>query len=1190
MFSKLTQKIKQAAAKRKQSIPKPSSQKGQVAIVLLLITAIALIFLAVTYNYSKVSNVKTLVTIASNTGASSLASGMTSYAHRLSEEQLGGRRKRCGWTGLLIYAILTGGLILVFNELGAEGLAILGAAMMVFGGPLLFAIYASLVLLNPFMALGYLQIRADSRLTTAWNKAFSNNLSISEQFMEGALLSSIQRAVSDRVEVPDVNDLDQDLAFGFTGGLPNDYLSRFSVYYNLRVSRIPPNTAVADVRRFLDALYELVYEHTDGWGLSDPWDDQCPGPHECCYSRSAGPPPPPVPSVCNPCCVPTNVDIDGSGEILSVKPDCCDCVSNGSCAGNETYECGVSTTCSLMSPYSSISPIPAPPSSYPFVYDPLYDNQDNGFLSFREQLGRDDEHEFYFKNINNVNTITQTPHLSGNERYQLNDATGFFVASNPLLPTTTIADKGSGIFPFLYRITDYGIDLDLTHVNLTNPPPVLPPLTPLQFPDNPLQIHWCDPRGPYGPLPLNVPYDLKQLNVLLEDPTDPTRLIHDISFCVQGADLSDVFPKPATDPPTAVDRVKTPDGLLEAADTVCAQNMLAFPPITTTPANSLDDGFWRRGAERFCSPVWPYNIDCPQHNPGTACLAPPTPGDPDPDPDAGCSCGENASATPDLYQDDVLDDIIYGLDDFIIWATAIIDAGGTDPAALANNFDTWYPAAAEWIEHYNPAPGGVRPCAECDPDNAGGLWIMLEEIQEILRRLESWRDESFEATAAAPAGCSEVWCVPPAGCPLVQADESPTFDANSNGVNGDMSDIIACLDHNATFRGGNAQRFQSCFDLCSVAYTTADFTASNIACATGTLPRSLVPGFDPNAFVPAIEPNIDIYNNCNPAFCLGNGWLNCGDLGVCGCGDAACIATQLKIAQASCGERLPGEFVPNMEQSMKEAVNQVQKFSKRRDFLETTLAELNRVIGIFQVAETKFRNFLEGPAEALVNVVAAQNQANDEKLPFHIIYGWQDPEINLNTDDGNWHIVKVEARMPGKCDNACHGNSQAPQGSAHGFPRIKTYTKKWGLKRCYKLRDESGHVKFRVTRFDESNEHSGLVFPNGMPLWDFKFFHPSRYKADVYNLKNSPTLTDTCSNVILPDNQYDPNITGKTALIDLYKGAFMLENLIVGGANDNKDCWTRVHSILASGVTSETCAKYRWSGGMQFTFVPCEPF
>ena len=69
---------------------------------------------------------------------------------------------------------------------------------------------------------------------------------------------------------------------------------------------------------------------------------------------------------CHPCCVPLTLD----GEPF--RPEDCDPLADWQ------------TECGLTSPFGPL---------YPWVYDPSYENPDNTFDSFRELIGKDDEHQ-----------------------------------------------------------------------------------------------------------------------------------------------------------------------------------------------------------------------------------------------------------------------------------------------------------------------------------------------------------------------------------------------------------------------------------------------------------------------------------------------------------------------------------------------------------------------------------------------------------------------------------------------------------------------------------------------------------------------------------------------------------------------------------------------------------------------------
>jgi len=164
-----------------------------------------------------------------------------------------------------------------------------------------------------------------------------------------------------------------------------------------------------------------------------------------------------------------------------------------------------------------------------------------------------------------------------------------------------------------------------------------------------------------------------------------------------------------------------------------------------------------------------------------------------------CWCGEGA-VDPSEFPDDPLDNLYVGLGEFTTWAEALLTLGNANLVTLANNFILWYPDAARWIE-----PLGF-PCIVCDFENPpeGYLHVFLKEMIEMRDRVKGWIDQGYRGS-----DCSEVWCIPPDSCPLVQDDERATFGS------GNVGDIVACLNHNVNSSGGNAARFQACFDACS---------------------------------------------------------------------------------------------------------------------------------------------------------------------------------------------------------------------------------------------------------------------------------------------------------------------------------------------------------------------------------------
>ena len=1175
------------------------STGGQAAVVLILVIAIVLIFYAVSLNFGHMTQVKGMVTVASNTSASMLASSMASYTQSLSETQLGGTRKKCGWTGIfaaLIVLIIMIIAILLAPETGGTSLAAgLAIAGMVLAGV---SLVLQIVVIQP-------------GITAAWNRITSKTLSLSNQIVENAIQSALSKTVTDGVSVPDVVDGDGDglwVADPSSSPPYADRISRYAAYYTQRVKNVGEGPA-EKIREFLDALEEFVHEGSDGWGIHDHMiADNCFGTSEC-----------------HPCCVPDEVIIDDV-LIEELRPEDCE---------DADWE----FKCAAASPYG--------PTEYPWMYDPTYENPLNGFYSLRELIGKDDEHQDFYKyNVLtpsnppldwNPNRIPQNPHSSDDKGFYLEDATNFYIPLLQIPPLDyypDIPENHKGIYPFFHKMADWGVDL-------SNLDPSV----------NPRECHWCDIRdsncpecGDNGPHP--HPVEITQLDLPDVPDFDPSTLVINTTNYVDGNNdgLLASGGVPGVDPPLWADKVDLPTGII-AKPEICAEGSL-YPTPT-------DDGFWKPGSDQYCSSVWPYTVDCLKN--AGICWE---------DLEFSCGCGDTGTS-PEDFPDDALDNLYLGLGEFTAWAEALLTQGNEHPQILALNFTLWYPDAARWIE-----PSGA-PCIVCDLENPpeGYLHVFLKEMIEMRDRIEGWITQEYRGS-----GCGEVWCVPDS-CSLVQTDEKATFGS------GNIDNIVACLNHNANYKGGNAERFEACYNVCSgcqeedwASYPHCVLESSNLACG-GTensyLPRTLIPDFDPNEeFEPIDWELIRDYVGCPGSCqaCYNPCGDECGDdcnseystcRGVCSsdrtackaaclpddivCTDACdvdyndcrsdcisersdcrdicddvtaackadCVCTdtgqncmddygdtpddppsasvlaEIEEAKGSCAEDGSGTFLDKIERSIPEATNQVAKFQKRKEFLQGRLTEAKDIVDIFTNAIDKFEEFLTGPVEDLINT-RANFDFEGQGIPNFAIYGWKGEDDPDGSYEGKWHIVKVDARITGHCDNSC-GSDQKSEDP--GWPWIRTYTKKvFGLsvRRCYELEDYEGSVKFRTTRYDEERASGVFNFPNGVPIWNFRTLHP---KAPGGLSASAGGLGAACAGSFIKVFDDGSSTQG------IYDDAFILNGLRDDGGN--AACWNLANNLLTGGVVTETCAKYKWHGGrgkkekdgqMDFEFVRCDDF
>jgi hypothetical protein len=733
------------------------SSQGQIAIILILVIAAMLIFFAVTLNIGKISHVKSMATIASNVSAGLLGSAMASYAQNLSMTHLKGTTKICAFTSILAIILV---IIVIIISIVTHQYYLIGFAI------------AGLVLAVVSLILQVLVIQPG--ITDAWNRVINKTLALRNQLTEGAIQSALLKVVEDRVMVPDVTDVDGDRLWVPDPGAPGatpfaDTASRFAIYYGERLQSIKA-AEIADIEEFVRALREFLYNGGDGWGIHDPVAaGDCWGIAEC-----------------NKCCRPKemfvpgidNLDSSGVPQPVRIRPEDCDEAIDWAavCGGSSTY--GI---------------------KYPWVYDPQLENSARtSFYSFRELLGVDDEHRDYYKDLPSSspwdpNSIPQNLHVAADRTFYLEDATNFYV-----LPeySPDVAEKRKGIFPFFQKIKDWGVELKKE--------------TDYDFAAKPRECHWCDSRaGNCTPCtsvtegPHDHPREIPQLILPLNPGNPADGLIYNTSYFVDGLDNPVDLANPAN-PPTAVDMVSLPGNIL-AADNVCAQYSLYPAPQA--------GGFWKEGGDRYCSgpddtpndpndTVWPYFENCPKFQ-GASC------------PIEGCSCLEGDATQ---FPDDAVDDLIYGIRDFIEFAKEFLRQAESDLVAFSAKFQDWYPELARWIEPQSPPASrdSALACFSCnltDP-NEGALWVWLKEMTEIFNRLTAWVETSYEGNA-----CGDVWCVPPQSdlsCRAVPDDEIVMFDANRNGTNGEIEDIVDCLDYNVEgYDYVAAAAFRQCLDNCA---------------------------------------------------------------------------------------------------------------------------------------------------------------------------------------------------------------------------------------------------------------------------------------------------------------------------------------------------------------------------------------
>jgi len=831
------------------------SKKGQAAAVLLTIVAVGLILYAVSLNFGRVSQHKTLTIRAANASAAMMASMMASYGESVFRTTLGGRAKHCDSSGLVgVILTLVIVIIAIVIAIFTPGT---GAAVVLASGWVIAALVMAVLNVILHMAV------VEPGITAMWHEMISESMTIEGQIIERGIMAGLQNVVTDQVRIPDEFDQDGDGIFGPMTEVTNPYstpdrISRFSHYYTRRLQGVvsPGGINLTDIQNFKDALEDFLYASPGNPGMYDPVDCPTPGfddcnAHPCCgYARDCTLGLPGVrleiPAFCDPCCL-GQFQTDAQGDVVSYcaeydennPPGCletvpvsCDCLIlvnvplRPTCCDDPDESCSFTTngpnTCAARSPYSDSPGI----ENYPYVYDYFYEDATNNLdlinpvISYVESIGRDDEHRYY--NVNRLRPQWHTNSASDSQvlmgplppatltgRFRGVDSTDFYPPATS--PPPIIGYDGEdqvGIYPHFYALADLGTDLSaLTYLGD--------------------QRHWCDQRATGGVAP---PFTLPS--------TGETQLVLPGNF---DGTLGD----PYTQSSWCVDNANVAWGLGTAtlvADIVPLPGYIltnfgtcAFP---TAP------GTWKRGLDLFCSERFPYFAHCPDKGwdpvAGTSACDFDVSGDPF---DVDCECTE--AANPTLYTGDYLDRFRYEMKHFLAWAEAVIDIPNID---IRTNFLNWYDhpdSDEDFMSWFDPANGRFNE--------------FLGDLDNYINNIDDWLDGTLAndyLVGTTHGGTNEAWCIPDAITPC--AVDGEYLDGVGNDVDG-MDGVLQCLDFNVNdtvtypISGvtviGNAQKF----DRCAI-----DCTAEHCQ----DLPRAVDPDYCANWDFYSPIPEYDLLQLC----------------------------------------------------------------------------------------------------------------------------------------------------------------------------------------------------------------------------------------------------------------------------------------------------------------------------------------
>jgi hypothetical protein len=236
--------------------------RGQTALMMILLTAAALIFLAITLNWGRIAQVKSLVTIAADQGASLLASDAASYGEMEKQTYLQNSNQISSLSGIVmaLIAVVVAIICLIITITTAGGGSEVGAVFAV-----VLAV-ASVIMAIVNLALQICVVQPG--IEEMWNK-LQKQQTIQQQFFEGGITTALQGTVTDQVNITDYFDLNTNGVFGNSpSGFPNDTVSRFAFFYTDRL-RMLNKPIIPEVLFFYQQLGEFANGETCAQNESD---------------------------------------------------------------------------------------------------------------------------------------------------------------------------------------------------------------------------------------------------------------------------------------------------------------------------------------------------------------------------------------------------------------------------------------------------------------------------------------------------------------------------------------------------------------------------------------------------------------------------------------------------------------------------------------------------------------------------------------------------------------------------------------------------------------------------------------------------------------------------------------------------------------------------------------------------------
>jgi hypothetical protein len=1169
------------------------TRKAQMSLVMLLVVAIALVFYAVSFNWSRISAYKTQVTIAATTGAAQLGSMAAAYGEFFLRGQMDGQLHQKDTTSSmwkLILAVLITIAAVVVGVVSLGSLSELSVAMIGFA--------IGLVVSSVISIIAVINDGGDQRgLTRNWTKAMKQIPTQEGRFVEGAIQGMFSAVVNDVVTVPDRGDMDMDgrwySSVAALGSDPTAKISRFAYYYTDRVNTDQPPPPIEALKKVLKNMQEHL-----GLPPLVPW---------IMASGSYTP-------QTDFCCIPPGMERLGASFVFGCSADVflpqCQ-VNNLECTRSSLFACYVFDVRFQVTGAVNQSPT----RNLMFLY------------------GEDDRNA-HFKMVSGVTTPEATPFLpqlinssSGQESadggvYRGSDATGTF-------------------FPFLWTLAD------------TNPyvKDLWIPATPVGTTSG--ACHWRS--GTACQLEVSAP-DSTRLGKVLFRPSSPAVAYSQLSLpgCSYGDCYINMFrntllPTANLNALTSYDTRR-----IDGVRGIAAFTPVDDPACSSDATGSYWKKGSDRHSQTFQYPVAGSTVPAIQpikymsaSSPFTAIILADV-DDPDnvgfdPDLDA-CS---NTSVVKKRWRDDVVDYYSLALSDFsgsVINVLAEPESRYQEMAAsigswgpslvrqtkqldgLAAHLDSWTEEVNRWLAGNNASYDYTDdtlwclPAAENNPSLTsaertailnGTSWGTLTSVIQCLQYNSNNYNrfnDCYNNCSTAPSSTA---------CANLPRSLVAGFDPNNP----------AALPQAGGFTIRTPITWDDAF-LTRIGVTRAEAAViplSELQDAWDVLLDTELYSYYSAAiatrrasFTPAVLTLLDRANTAGYATLTAaeQTTLNTAILNVLYPMPVDTVYDRCTTLAKSGIQDSP--YMLNISQSRTLAQFQSIKFNKRYLYLADLRQRARDIVDTFADAEDYlssalirsgpdpetapggeidlFTQFLDagtttptGMVRAIVDYITNMRGSTGPapSLTGRVVYGWFSPP-RKGMPRGDLHIVQVEASLPGfpsdiwksfpALGSSC---TTLPTGAClytDKLPWIDTYTTWLGAVRHYKMRNHTGFVGARVIRYDEDQSGS-LSFMSGVPLWKFKYSNPS--DPDHASWTDAKVIADgmyvNCGTAYY---KKQTSSTGTSSYITAsfpdiaLRGAFMFDLPLVSAPGAFTGCVSGANELLKRGVASEACVKY----------------